>query len=105
MVDFRVGKYATAKGCMELLKHRRFIGCKIDTERFHSYWLAAVKVFARNMLRGKHDINGSENSKSFMAVFVKVTDEITARKRTIVWYVPYERYPTQTSQLRTTHIL
>lgn len=60
VVDLFSGKFATAKMCLDLPRHRRFLCCEADTECFAASTEELVETYAKQILTRKLDIFGAD---------------------------------------------
>lgn len=58
VLDPCVGTFATAKACMMLPRHRRFIGCEMDTGCCHKSCIYMVETILRQGLNQELDFTG-----------------------------------------------
>lgn len=53
VVDLYSNTFATAMVCLELTRHRRIVGCKVDADCFVVSTETLVEMFARQVLNEK----------------------------------------------------
>lgn len=76
IVDTCTGMLATAKACLKLPQHRRFIGCEKDSMWFVGPLWSVLEVFARQFLNPESDLDGKEEVLEFCKVFIKAMEAI-----------------------------
>lgn len=105
VVDNCTGTSATAKPCMLLPQHRRFVGCAKDSDCFQEVLPSVVEVFPRQIKGTNSDIEGKEEVVASAKIFVEAMNCNDSRKRVGKWMVPPKLVPVQTVSVHITHFL
>lgn len=62
VLDSFIGMLATSKACLQLLEHRRFVGCEEDSMRFSESLPSLVEVFASYFLSTEFNVAEKEKT-------------------------------------------
>ncbi|PXF50041.1 hypothetical protein BWQ96_00201 [Gracilariopsis chorda] len=97
VVDMFFWMFSTAMACMELPKHRRFVGCEPDKARFEHARHAAIVRFAYIIREGHKDIEKSQELRK-MARCVSSAFPMRRSRQTVIWravdgFPPYQILP------------
>ena len=90
------GTCSTAKACLSLNKHRRFVGCELDENCLKQSIEGVLKVFAEQVLSDTSDIHGSPELENDCNLYVRYLDAKDKRERHDRWTVPGGLHPVQT---------
>lgn len=71
----------TAKACLQLAVHRRFVLCETHSACFQGALLLLAEVYAKQMWRPEPDIVGIEEVVEEISVFVNEMTAITSTRR------------------------
>lgn len=70
---------------MWLLRHRRILGCNIDTVCFKESLYGVLQVFARQIINKDSDIFGKADGPTATKILVSAIDSISARRKKLSW--------------------
>lgn len=76
--DLWAGTFATAKACMLVLRHHRFVFCEIDPVCFKKFLLPVVEDFARQICIEGLNLVGKEDVQARAIVFAYTVDIASA---------------------------
>ena len=96
VVDTFAGTCATAKACLMLKKHRKFIGCDKDEDCLEAAMPELLRVFAEQVLNEDSDIVCAPEVGEAAKVYLHALKGMDRRKRINKWTVPGGLPPAQT---------
>lgn len=103
VVDTCAGTMSTAKACLALPQHGRFVGCEEYSMCSVKSLLSLVKVHAEQVLNLEPDLVGSDKAVEAYRVFIGAMDAILTRRRVGRWIVPDSLAPVQTFPVHILH--
>ena len=89
VVDPFAGTYPVFKACLKLPKHRRFIGCDIDTDCLYHVEDDLIQTYARLIISSDSDLNPpNEKLKLAAQTLVSEMEQLKVNRRASAWTVP-----------------
>lgn len=70
--------FPTAKVCLELLRHLRLVGCKLDAESFVESMEALSETYTRQVLSGKSKILCTDDVVDVCKIAVRGTGRVAS---------------------------
>lgn len=80
VVDLFFATFRTVKKCLELLRNRHFVSCKVDAERFAASMEALVETNARQVWNEESDICDTDEVVDACMIVLQASDGFQARK-------------------------
>ena len=96
VMDLFSGTAATAKACLSLDEHRRFVGCDIDGDCVNASMDSVLDVFAAQAINPASDITLDIKGLKAARVFIAFREQSMAKTRRDKWTLAPGLYPVQT---------
>lgn len=90
-----VGTIGTAKACMLLPRHQRFVGCDVVSFFFERAFPDVISTFPKQVFNEKTDTTRLEEVQSAGRVFASVLEQLVVNRSHYDWAVPRGIVPVQ----------
>jgi len=95
VVDMFSGTFPTAKACMKLDKHRRFVGCDLDYKCIKFSMESLVRTYAEQLLNPSSDIEGNDELVADASSYLKGLSRLDSKTERDLWNAPAGFPPVQ----------
>lgn len=95
VMDTFCGTLSTAKACLSLHKHRKFVGCDIDSACIDASLPGLLLIFAKQCLNDDSDITVDYEVQEAAKLYISSMDAVEKKMRWTVWSVPGGFVPVQ----------